>query len=180
MGFDGMLVVFFSSLPGGCQSFSESFLVFVHDGILGFLVTDYALLWFRLFMLCFMSSGSLFLVSVMSSLFTSCCLGLLLVCCSVFVFGSALAVGAYSLSILGAYSPFVLVFCCRLCFALLFPACQLGLGSVSGSLFPQFPGSLFLVIVYACIVDLLVSSDVYFLSLYFLHLLKKKRINKTN
>jgi hypothetical protein len=97
--------------------------VFVHDGILGFLVADYALLWFRLFMLCFMSSGSLFLVSVMSSLFTSCCLGLLLVCCSVFVFGSALAVGAYSLSILGACSPFVLVFCCRLCFALLFPAC---------------------------------------------------------
>ena len=81
MGFDGMLVVFFSSLLGGCWSFSGSFLVFVHDGILGFLVADYALLWFRLFMLCFMSSGSLFLVSVMSSLFASYCLGLLLVCC---------------------------------------------------------------------------------------------------
>ncbi|KAL9400876.1 hypothetical protein Peur_004725 [Populus x canadensis] len=90
VGFDGMLVVFFSNLPGGCWSFLGSFMVFAHDGILGFLVTDYALLWFRLFMLCFMYSRSLFPISIMFSLFVSCCLGLLLVCCWLLLGSAAL------------------------------------------------------------------------------------------
>jgi hypothetical protein len=51
-------------LPGGCWCYSGCFLVFGRAGILGSLVSVYALLWFRLFMMGFMSPRSLFLVFV--------------------------------------------------------------------------------------------------------------------
>jgi hypothetical protein len=59
-----MLVMFFFSLPSGCWCFLGCFLVFGRASILGFLVADYALPWFRLFMMCFLSSGVLFPIYV--------------------------------------------------------------------------------------------------------------------
>lgn len=68
--------------------------------------------------------------------------------------------------------PFLFMVFVAGCVLLYFSLHVARLGTISGSLFAFFLGSLFPVIVSACTVDLLVSSDLYFLSIYFLHLIK--------
>ena len=85
-----------------------------------------------------------------------------------------LAEEVYSPSLLlhlGACSPPVFSACCFLHIDLVK---QLGLQFISGNLSPMLLGDLFLIFVYACIVDLLVSSAITFFIYIFLTFNKKK------
>ena len=139
--------------------------------------------WLACCLLCLLLAGSILALLVVVSwdlllLLSVCCWFAPGLCCSVFwvlfCFGS------------GSLFPclFISCFSCRLCFALLVLACRLGLVAwfvvclrgfvpyVSRDSVPCF--------VYACTVDLLVSSDVLFLIYIFLTFEKKKIQSNTS